>query len=52
MGFVKKAVLGRPQPTAGTTVASPSQNDLVVIYRPKPTKPKKEKNNGIRQNTG
>lgn len=50
MGFVKKAALGQATAVGGTTT-NQRRKDLVVIYRPKPIKPKRKKNNGIRQDT-
>jgi hypothetical protein len=45
MGFKKKAALGRVSVEGTTTkpAADHRRNDLVVIYRPKPTKKKKRK---------
>jgi hypothetical protein len=44
MGFKKKTALGRVSVEGTTTpTADHRRNDLVVIYRPKPTKKKKRK---------
>jgi hypothetical protein len=45
MGFKKKTALGQTSVEGTTTPAADHRrNDLIVIYRPKPTKKKKRKN--------
>ena len=45
MGFKKKTVLGQTSNVEGTTTTTADHRryDLIVIYRPKPTKKKKRK---------